>query len=59
MVRVVGPTDPDGTLGDTTLERLAWSAKSAAWQPYRPPALDKLIEDYPEVTSRAPVKPRP
>ena len=44
-----GPTDPDGTLGDTTHQRLTYETKSADWQPYRPAALRKLIEDYPEV----------
>lgn len=52
-----GPTDPNGTLGSTTHRRLEFEAKSAEWQPYRPAALRKLIEDYPDVLKARPPQP--
>jgi uncharacterized protein (DUF2235 family) len=44
-----GPTTPDGTLANTTRERLLHGRKDSSWLPYRPASLRRLIEDYPEV----------
>ena len=44
-----GPSDPHGSLGSTARQRLAFKAKGAAWQPYRPPALAELIKAFPAI----------
>jgi hypothetical protein len=32
---------------------LAYVAKGAGWQPYRPPALAELVDAFPEVLNRS------
>ena len=48
-----GPTDPYGTLGQTTRDRLAYEAKGLGWQPYRPAPLNELINAFPDVLNRS------